>query len=357
LGDIVWLILGRAYSAQGVHLTESSFERPLPPGVHVILGDSAAGIFHRVFHPGDRLVVDRDVLSCGPTPLCEKPKAWCEMRRAFWSSVAPGSAPEPEASDFGLLGESERLRAAEQVTIWAATGLSEQLFIAHVIHRAEEWGVDATRIHLVQFETLRNRAARVLGTGELNERNMGEHPERTPISGTALRNYRAAWGALTSPDPALIERFGESHPSATAWLKHAMQPLLRRFPDKRSGLPWWDFALLSNVRAHGPKAARVIGYAMVDTWDDADLVGDFYLFGRMLRLGDPGLPAPLLKITGDRTNMRDVQVALTPFGLDVLEGKVSSYPTNPIDDWASGVKLSSADGVLWFSEGGKLIPA
>src|SRR3569833_2633590 len=85
---------------------ERSFERTLPPGIHVILGDSDAGIFWRVFHPGDRLVIDRDVLSCGPTPRCNDLGAWCEARRAFWNSVAPGSAPEPEAADFGLLGES-----------------------------------------------------------------------------------------------------------------------------------------------------------------------------------------------------------------------------------------------------------
>jgi hypothetical protein len=328
---------------------------PLPPGVQVILGDSAAGIFRRVFHPGDRLVIDRDVLSCGPTARCNGIEPWCEMRRAFWSSVAPGSALEPEASDFGLLNQKQLLRAAEQITIWAATGLSEQLFIAHAIHRAEEWGVDPTKIHLVQFETLQNRASRVIGTGELNEQHMGEHPEPTAISATEFRHYRAAWAALTSPDPALIERFGETHPSASEWLKRGMQLLLRRFPDTRSGMPWWDLALLTRVRSHGPKAARVIGYTMGDTWDEADPVGDFYLFGRMLRLGDSQLPAPLLEIRGDRTNMRDVQVSMTPFGLDVLEGKTSNYPTNPIDDWAAGVKLSSAGGVLWFTDGNRLI--
>ena len=335
-------------------MTERSFERPLPPGVHVILGDSAAAIFRRVFHPGDRLVIDRDVLSCGPTPRCNDPERWCEVRRGFWSSVAPGSAPEPEAADFGLLGESERLRKAEQVTIWAATGVSEQLFIAHVLQRAEEWGVEATKVHLVQFETVPSRATRVLGTGELNEQLMSEHPELAAISDATLRDYRAAWTALTSPDPALVERFSENHPSANKWLKRAMQLLLRRFPDRQSGVPWWDFTLLTRVRSHGPKAARVIGYTMVDSWDDGDLVGDLYLFGRLLRLGDPQLPAPLVEISGDRANMRDVQVVLTPFGLDVLEGKVSSYPTNPIDDWAAGVRLSSADGKLWFNEGGQV---
>lgn len=269
--------------------------------------------------------------------------------------MVPGSVEDPGAADFRLLRERERLRQAERITIWAATGLSEQLFIAHVLHRADEWGIDAAKIHLVKFATLRSRTARVVGVGELNEQQMSEHTEPSPISTAEFEDYRAAWAALTSPDPTLIERFSESRPNANEWLKRAMQLLLRRFPDKRSGLPWWDFTLLSEVHAHGPKAAHVIGYGMGNFWDDGDPVGDLYLFGRLLRLGTPQLPAPLLAISGDTTNMRDAQVALTPFGLDVLEGRASNYPTNPINDWAAGVKLPSADGVLWFNDGGRLM--
>lgn len=326
-----------------------------PPGVHVILGDSAAGTFRRVFHPEGRLVIDRDVLSCGPTPVCNDVRAWREVRGKFWSSVVPGSAPDPESAGFGLLDESDRLRSADRITLWAATGVSEQLFIAHVIQHVEELGVDPAKIQLVQFETLPNHAARVVGTGELNEQRMSEHPAPAPISAATLGDYRAAWTALTSPDPAPMERFSETHASASEWLKRAMQLLLRRFPDKRSGLPWWDMKLLTEVRSRGPKAARVIGSTMINCWDDGDPVGDFYLFGRLLRMGDPHLPAPLLEISGDRANMRATEVALTAFGLEVLEGKTSSYPTNPIDDWASGVKLSSADGLLWFHDDGRLV--
>jgi hypothetical protein len=235
----------------------------------------------------------------------------------------PGSNDSPESADFGLAGDRGRLREAEQITLWAATGINEQLFIAHVLHRAEEMDIDAARVHLVQFETRRGLPARILGTGELNEQ----------------------------------EDFGEAHPNASGWLGRAMSLLLNRFPEKRSGLSWWDFALLTEVRARGPNAARVVGYTIVNYWDDGDQAHDFYLFGRLLHLGDPQLPAPLLDISGDRRNMRDVHVALTPFGLDVLEGRASSYPINPIDDWASGVKLSSAQGMLWFNEGGRLVRA
>lgn len=337
-------------------VTEGSFEKALPSGLHVILGDSAGGIFRRVFHPGDRLLVDRDVLSVGPTPRCNDVASWCEVRRAFWSTLLPDFTEEPTPADPGFVGECERLRGAERVTIWAATGLNEQLFIAHVLHRAEALNVETRKIRLVQFETRRNRpATRVVGTGELNEQLMSEFPDPVSLSAAAIQDYRAAWDALTSPDPTLIEGFGARNPSASTWLKQAMQLLLRHFPDKRTGLSFWDFALLTEVRERGPNAARVIGHTIVNHWDDGDLAGDLTLFARLLRLSDPKLPAPLLEITGDRRNMRGTGVALAPFGLDVLEGRASSYPTNPIDDWVAAVKLSSAQGALWFNEGGRLV--
>jgi hypothetical protein len=175
------------------------------------------------------------------------------------------------------------------------------------------------------------------------------------VTSEMLRDYHDAWSALTSPDPALVENFAETHASAGTWLKRAMQLLLRRFPDKHSGLPFWDLALLRETRRHSPNTRRIIGNAMVNYWDDGDLVGDYYLFGRILRLGNPALPKPLLELSGNTSDMRETEAKLTAFGTEVLEGRASSYPANPIDDWASGVKLSSASGALWFREGGRLV--
>ena len=53
--------------------------------------------------------------------------------------------------------------------------------------------------------------------------------------------------------------------------------------------------------------------------------------------------------------MERTEATLTPFGLEVLEGRASSYPTNPVEDWAAGVKLSSSEGSLWFNDGGRLV--
>jgi hypothetical protein len=39
----------------------------------------------------------------------------------------------------------------------------------------------------------------------------------------------------------------------------------------------------------------------------------------------------------------------------VLDGTASNYPTNPIDDWAGGVRLSSANGAVWFNDGERIV--
>jgi hypothetical protein len=330
--------------------------KSLPPGLHIILGDSAADTFSRAFmYARELLLIDQDVLSCGPTPKCDDRRAWTHTRHEYWNALIPDAEPMHVQSPFNLDDNAERLRAANRIHIWAATSLTEQLFIAHVIRLADGVGVDPEHIWRVQFETVPGRAARVLGIGELDEDTLRNHPEPMPMSSNALDDYRAAWNALTSDDPTGFERFASERPAANPWLKTAMQLMLRRFPDARTGLPSWDSVLLRSVRAHGPKAGRIIGQAMLEARDDGDLTGDLYLFGRLLRLGDERLPKPLVVFTSDRVRMRDLDTALTPFGEAVLSGTESNYPTNPIDEWAAGVRISSADSQLWFNDGGRLV--
>jgi len=326
----------------------------LPPGLHVVLGDHAAETFRQAFDPGDRLLVDQDVLSVGPTRACDI-EAWKRMRHAYWDQLVPSLMHARASAPLALLDHLDRLGAAERITIWCATSVSEQLFAAHVIHRAIAAGSDAGRIWRVPFESLPGRSARVLGIGELNPRQLAAHPAPVPLSRELLTIYQDAWAALCSDDPTLLAQFAASHPGAGAPLLNAMRCLLRRFPDRRSGLAYWDRRLLEDVRSHGPQGARVIGHTLVENLVDADLVGDWYLFGRMLRLGDSKQPRPLLDISGDVKNMRATDVKLTAFGLDVLEGRAANYPANPIDDYAGGVRLSSREGLLWFTDGERLL--
>jgi hypothetical protein len=327
---------------------------PLPSGEHIILGDSAAGMFNRVF--GARhLLVEQDVLCCGPTPTCETLDQWIAMRHAFWKGLVPPRFRESSIGDAAPADYGKHLLEADRIHIWAATSLAEQLFIAFVLQRTVDLKIERDRLRLVQFEQFRGREARILTMGELNEDGMSQCPEPTNITDQMFDDYIDAWASLTASAPAPLVTFGPRRPTANKWLSQAMKLLLRRYPDKRTGLAHWDHVLLRAVQKHAPRAVRVIGHAMTEDWHDADLVGDYFLFGRLLKLADQSQPQPLLQLSGACTQMRDTEVTLTNFGREVLEGSVSNYPANPIEDWASGVKLSSAAGVLWFSEDGVVV--
>jgi hypothetical protein len=323
--------------------------------LNLILGDSAGGTFKVAFGSNAILLIDPDVLSCGPTPRRDDLNAWRKLRGRFWADLVPGVFENFETLPNDLLESAPELAEADRITIWAATGLTEQLFIASACNLIATANVSLDRVELVQFDYLPNRRARVIGMGELNEEQMRSHPGATPFEPSAFANFLALWDALTSPDPRTIESFADKNASASAWSKDAMRLMLRRFPDVSSGLAHWDFRLLAHVHTHGPRAVRVIGYTMTENWDDADPVGDYYLFGRMLRMGAETLPMPLIKVTGDASNMRTTGVELTPFGLDVLEGRAANFPTNPIEESAAGVQLSSSRGPLWFRDGNRLV--
>jgi hypothetical protein len=324
----------------------------LPPGLHLLLGDSAGGIFTRVFFARDRLLIDQDVLSCGPTPECADLHAWQKLRLDYWNGIIPGHAGEQSPSRFNLVQNAARLKDAERIHIWAATGVSEQLFAAFVVHLAQVSGADTAKLALVQFESVGGH--RVHGLGELDEAQMRAHPEPVALSVDTAQEYLNAWAALTSPDPAELAGFARTHPEANRWLKLAMQLMTRRYPDRRTGLSWWDHALLSRVATRGPAASQIIGFTMAETYQQGDLVGDWYLFGRLLRLGSTDNKSPLITLSGDQQSIRHTEATITPFGEQVLKGAASNYPENHIDDWAAGVRLSSRTGPLWFNNGGKL---
>jgi hypothetical protein len=274
------------------------------------------------------------VLSCGPTPRCASLEEWSRVRHEYWHHLVPDDGHGHVHSPDHLIDHAARLRDAERVTLWAATGVSEQLFIAGVVQLAEKAALDPARLWMVLFDS-------VPGVGALDEEKFRAHPEPRQFSEASRRGYLAAWDALTAPDPEAMPGFCDAHPGADPHLKRALQLMLRRHPDRKSGLPFWDLQLLREVQDHGPRAIRIIGHALGIAWHDGDLVGDSYLFGRLLKLADANLPRPLVSASGDIADMSTTEFEFTPFGRDVLEGRASSYPTNPIDEWVGGVHVTS----------------
>jgi hypothetical protein len=326
--------------------------------LHVVNGDWAASSFLHTFGATDRLLIHRDVLTCGPLSRTTKVGAWQKARLEFWQSALSYMRDfDFEPSPIDLLKNAEKLGGPDVACVWAATGNSDQLMISFVLHLVAMAGGDVSGVQVVQFEQRPGTDQRARGTGELEPEELRAHPPPRRLSALELTAYRDAWVAVTANEPGAIASFTALHPHAPWYLREAVAKVLRRYPDRESGLNFWDRHLLRSVETHGPNAAKVIGHTITAMFEDGDLVGDLYTYSRLLGLGSSSWPRPLVNINGPRQSMRRVEVALTDFGAQVSSGAASSYPANPVEDWAGGVRLSSTTGNLWFENNGAIARA
>lgn len=329
-------------------------------GLHIINGLSAAGSWKQAHRVVDRLLIQQDILSCGPTPSYEDLAKWEETRIAYLKEIRPEwQELDFKSLDSDLLNNVKRLTEFDEIFLWIGTGLEDQLLVLFVVCLAEKVGANSNQICLVQYEQLATRKFPVRLMGELNPEQMSKHPTPTPLTKEDIVYCRSAWAALTSADPLRLEHFASSNDCPLPHIQEAMNYMRRRYPHRRTGLTYWDGQLLENVQNHGPRAAYVIGYTIAsDLADgDGDCVGDGYLFYRLRRLGSDKKPEPLIQLHGTTHSIRETSVEITDFGRSIVSGETSSYPTNPIDEWIGGVHLSSESRNLWFYEDGRLYNA
>ncbi|HUQ09391.1 MAG TPA: DUF1835 domain-containing protein [Steroidobacteraceae bacterium] len=326
-----------------------------PNAVHVINGDSAAGTFRQAISSSMRTIVSRDILSVGPLLPVADLLSWRDMRVGFWREVvAHDPRVDLRPAQNGIWENYDKLASTRRIYAWAATGNSDQFMVAFMLEMMERIGSDPGKVELVEFEHLPPAGRRVVQMGELDANQMRMHPAPRELSMDEWMSFRNAWRVLTSDDPATVLSFARDNPQASQWLRRSVGHLTRRYPDRATGLDFWDRQLLQNVRERGPRAARVVGYTMGEHMDGGDLIGDLYFFWRLLHMASPALPEPLLTMSGSGSAMQDTNFELTDFGAQVCAGKVSTWPVNPIDYWAGGVHVSSAAGNLWFIDDGRL---
>ncbi len=325
-------------------------------GLHILNGQSAGGTFVAAFGQRERLLIQCDMLSCGPTPRCQDLTEWERIRLDFLNGESESEEPWSFRDfEYDLLGSAQRLAGQEDAYIWVGTTVEDQLLIAFTLYLIEMMGGDPERLHLIQFESLPGNRVPILGLGMLNPQQMRSHPPPKRLPAVQREEYSRAWAALTADTPDSLVSFCGREDTSTPYLRDALRAMLRRYPDAGTGLINWDGVLLKQVRERGPRAARVIGYTIIADLHDVDWIGDLYVYRRLLRLAEDVLPQPLVSLSGPSLAMRDTNVALTHFGAAILDGQASFHPTNPIDEWIGGVHLMSAENRLWFLDQGRLV--
>jgi hypothetical protein len=306
----------------------------------------------------DRVFTLLDGLSVGPLEPIADVGQWMERRLSFWRRI---SDYEPPGKDSYFLGDVSVLRSASKVVVWLGTSLDNQLALAWLPTLLAMAGAAPSQIDVIQFER-NDRGIEILDLGMLNPDQFAVHPPPLALSGRDLSELEQMWKAIVAPDPSALVAALRAEYERLPFFKRALRSLLRRYPEKVSGVNAAELRILHWARHSPPKASRIIGNVLGDMFDDArdgtgglDVCGDGWLFWRMLCLGAPTLREPALTIEGSRTRYRDTTVRLTPFGERVLDGQANFVDANGIDDWVAGVHLQSDAGRIWFHDAGRLI--
>jgi hypothetical protein len=232
--------------------------------MHVVGGDSAAGSLRIALHLShDQVLVNEDLLSCGPAPATADLGVWRSARERYMREMhveSPDFSFGEYAAD-GLLMNAERLRQEPAIAVWAGLGLPDQLLLAWVVFLFDRLDLDLSKLAIVQFETLRPTQD-VIALGELSPEDIRDYqPAPHQLNAEEAEELRRLWKVYTSDDPAAPSRYvAGSSPMPIA--HRAISELLYRYPDVRSGLGVWDECLLRHTLDKGPAAARVIGYTL-----------------------------------------------------------------------------------------------
>ena len=164
---------------------------------------------------------------------------WRDVRQAYLRSVDGDDPTFAFAEqDRDLLTSSERLRAAEMITLWIGTGLAEQLLLVWVVTFLRRLGVDTAKLQTVQFD--HDRKHQIVSVGVLNPSQFKDHPRPTTLDDAAVKEAADAWKAVTEPEPEALLTILTAPERSLPFLQRSLFALLYRYPDLRTGLNAWD---------------------------------------------------------------------------------------------------------------------
>jgi hypothetical protein len=345
--------------------------------LHIACEGSAAGRLLAGLGCGPAaILIHGDNLSCGPLRPLHSPEQWQKMRERFWSQLTARTAEETDlAGRESLLGNLDRLRTAEAVTLWLGTGLADQLFSIWFVQLAELVGLDLPRIRVVDVARGPAAARSHRSFVHVGPELIAAYPPGHPLTTSAVGEMRAAWSAVTAQDPEPLLALLATSPPERPELQRALRSLPARFPDARTGLTRREEQLLRSVLARGPRVGDILEDLYAQTADDLD---DPYLdgvLGRLYRMAAPRSQIPAVAMSPPPTPEHryevrvaadgaeifdppfDAEARITPDGQDILAGRKHMVELNGIDDWVCGIHLDSVAGRVWYRSGDSVQPS
>jgi hypothetical protein len=192
------------------------------------------------------------------------------------------------------IGHPLVLTSAGEIVLWLGTSVSQQLMLAWMPQLLRSLGIAIERLRFVQV-TQTARGKPLASVCLLNADEFRAAPAKQAVNRTQRSYLERVWAAVTAAEPSALLKLFAARKSPLPLLTAALQRVLWRYPDIRTGVNRYEARLLADTPTHGPCDSRVI-----------------------------------------------VQ------SLTALNG---------IDDWVGGVHLDSRAGNVWYHKDGTLVPS
>jgi len=326
-------------------------ERPAPRLLHILNGDSTAGLLRRAGVPGTPAVW-ADVLHDGPVPSLELgSERWREVRARFIAETGWASYEEALHTHREWDRGVERFAEFDEAVIWCEHDLFDQLLLARHLAWFADRELSATVLSVICVGEYPGRPE-FKGLGELEPGQLAALlPTRRPVSLRQLELGRRAWAAFTSPDPRAVERFlAEEDTAPLPFLAGALRRHLEEFPSVPNGLSRTEERILELVAA-GTTDLRTL-FPAVHAGEEQFYIADASFLERLRRLA--GGSHALLRLD-DGPRWWEGRAALTDVGRRVLGGREDWVRLAGIDRWLGGVHLAGAETEWrWDGAAGRL---
>ena len=303
--------------------------------LHVTNGDCAVERIRAAGVEGE-ILPWRDVLHDGPVPEALSVDELAGVRAEFIASNGWGSTEEALAQFSARDGALESaLARGERIVLWFEHDLYDQLQLIQVLDRVPECDLVCEAEYLGEVSAERAR--------ELFE-------ARRPVAAEQFALARAAWAAFRSPDPTAVERVVDAGTAPHPFLGPALTRLLEEYPSVENGLSRLERQTLQAIAA-GRSTVRDAFPAAHSEVEDPIFLGDASFVTSLERLARPAVA--LVSLSGDGDAL-DREVALTPLGRAVLDGREDWVALGGVDRWVGGVHLDAADRWRWNGASGRL---
>jgi hypothetical protein len=311
-----------------------------PRLLHVTNGDSAADLLRLAGVPG-QVTLTADLLHEGPAPAGLAPERWRKVRARYLAASDYEGYDECLARLTEWDRALEEYRSYEEVVLWFEHDLFDQLHLIRLLDGFGRRDLGWTRLSLICIGEYPG-IARFRGLGQLEPPAFASLLDlRQHVTENQMRLARHAWRVFCSPEPIGLEVLLRRDTSALPFLAGALLRHLEEFPSVRNGLSRTEHQALLAIAMAGvaecPAAFEEVFRAAQDM-EERPFMGDLPFLRRLRELACR--PRPLVRIDpGANDSIRALKVAITPAGLDVLEGREDWVHIRGIDRWLGGVHL------------------